>query len=217
MKTPINNGLAQSDLDLATFKLLRANLGDYAGIGLNWNPLTGKLDANSGGGATPITVNVQAPPYNATGDGVTDDTAAIQAAINDVCGSAVGGTVYLPGGTYLCNGVLQAGSNSVLKIPWRDTVTQPTIPFVLQGASPGVWVSPTFLGTGGSRIISRRIGTGNGPAILAAGPYIPPVAAGGALAPISAFNQTNVTIRDLNFRCAENPTLWEAHLRDRQD
>jgi hypothetical protein len=45
----------------------------------------------------PIYINVKDPPYNAAGDGVTDDTSAIQSAIND----AVGETVYFPPGTYL--------------------------------------------------------------------------------------------------------------------
>ncbi|MFD4547275.1 glycosyl hydrolase family 28-related protein [Streptomyces sp. NPDC058466] len=47
-------------------------------------------------------VSVKDPAYGATGDGVTDDTAAIQAAINSL--GSQGGTVYLPPGSYLLNG-----------------------------------------------------------------------------------------------------------------
>lgn len=43
--------------------------------------------------------NVREPPYNAAGDGVTDDTAAINAAISDAEADG-GGTVYIPAGTY---------------------------------------------------------------------------------------------------------------------
>jgi len=46
--------------------------------------------------------------YGAVHDGVTDDTAAIQAAIN-ACHDAGGGTVWFPGGTYLIAGALQNG------------------------------------------------------------------------------------------------------------
>lgn len=55
------------------------------------------------------TFNVKAPPYNAVGNGVTDDTAAVQAAIN-ACNSAGGGIVYFPEGTYL---VTPSGSPAV--------------------------------------------------------------------------------------------------------
>src|SRR5436853_259591 len=43
--------------------------------------------------------NVRSAPYNGKGDGVTNDTNAIQAAINDAEG--LGGTVYLPAGTWM--------------------------------------------------------------------------------------------------------------------
>ena len=44
--------------------------------------------------------NVMAAPYSAHADGLTDDTAAIQSALN-AAGAGGGGTVYLPSGTYL--------------------------------------------------------------------------------------------------------------------
>lgn len=55
---------------------------------------------------TGITVNVTNSPYSAKGDGVTDDTAAIQAAINaastwDGYTYTPGKVIYLPAGTYL--------------------------------------------------------------------------------------------------------------------
>lgn len=45
------------------------------------------------------TYNVTAAPYNATGNGVTDDTTAVQAAIT--AAATGGGRVLFPGGTYL--------------------------------------------------------------------------------------------------------------------
>lgn len=45
-------------------------------------------------------INVKDPTYGAVGNGVTDDTAAIQAAI-DAASAAGGGIVFLPPGTYL--------------------------------------------------------------------------------------------------------------------
>jgi hypothetical protein len=62
--------------------------------------------AHGGTPALPIipaySTNVTQSPYNAVGDGTTDNTTAIQAAINDV-NSHGGGTVQIPGpGVYMC-------------------------------------------------------------------------------------------------------------------
>ncbi|MFI0967050.1 glycosyl hydrolase family 28-related protein [Streptomyces sp. NPDC021080] len=62
-----------------------------------------------------VSVIVKDPAYGATGNGTTDDTAAIQAAISAV-GAAGGGVVYFPPGNYLLNGSspLTVSSNSVV-------------------------------------------------------------------------------------------------------
>ncbi len=69
-------------------------------------------------GSIPIGANVRSSPYNAAGDGVTDDTAAISAAVKAVAGT--GKAVYLPAGTYLVDptanqtGGIRLGSNMTL-------------------------------------------------------------------------------------------------------
>ena len=64
--------------------------------------------------------------FGATGDGTTDDTTAIQNAINAVIAQG-GGTLFFPAGTYLINATL-------------------TVPgaVILKGAGPGSNSLPTF-------------------------------------------------------------------------
>jgi hypothetical protein len=50
--------------------------------------------------ALPGMIDVKAPPYNAKGDGTTDDTATIQAALNAGCDGKTPKTLYFPAGTY---------------------------------------------------------------------------------------------------------------------
>ena len=66
-------------------------------------------------------MNVRNAAYGAKGDGVTDDTAAIQRAVNAVAGT--GGTVMIPDGTYMVNPIavsnvwgLRLGSNMTLSL-----------------------------------------------------------------------------------------------------
>ncbi len=76
------------------------------------------VSAGSGDG----TVNVQSAPFNAIGDGTTDDTAAIQAAID---ATANGGVVYLPPGIYSVNR-LNVPHDRAIKFqgtsPWASTL-----------------------------------------------------------------------------------------------
>lgn len=69
-------------------------------------------------GTIPVGANVRNAPYNALGNGVHDDTAALQAAINAVAGT--GKAVVVPAGTYMINPIvynnagLRLGSNMTL-------------------------------------------------------------------------------------------------------
>src|SRR5438128_2610946 len=69
----------------------------------------------------PMWFNVKSAKYGAKGDGVTDDTAAIQAAINDaqsVTGGVMtgaGAIVFFPVGTYLCRSGLTISSYITLQ------------------------------------------------------------------------------------------------------
>lgn len=99
--------------------------------------------ATAGGAANVLTLfNVKNPTYGATGNGTTDDTAAINAAVA-ACIAAGGGIVYFPEGTYKTSSAitvattvaiefLGAGWTSVLKptsatafdcIRWFDSTT----------------------------------------------------------------------------------------------
>ena len=57
--------------------------------------------------------NVKSPAYGATGDGSTDDSAALQAAV-DSASAAGGGTVFIPEGVYITDGITLADSVNIL-------------------------------------------------------------------------------------------------------
>jgi hypothetical protein len=82
-KQPINNGILQSDLNAAGFRVFSMNMGDYAGVNMSWNSITGKFDSYGGGGSVggvydgpaPLTLhttgksNDPAHPYTALNSG----------------------------------------------------------------------------------------------------------------------------------------------------
>jgi hypothetical protein len=91
-------------------------VGDYwlvesKGSG-NWAvPFYGRAN---GGPVKPLFISVKDPPYNAVGDGVTDDTSAIQAAINVACTSS-GRALIFPNGTYK----ITAALTIPLSVGWK--------------------------------------------------------------------------------------------------
>jgi len=204
LKTPINNGLAQSDFDFASFKARNANLSDYAGANMSWNTTNKQFDAASGGGGVPLGwINVKAAPYNAKGDGVTDDSAAINSAIA-AASSAGGGTIYFPRGTYICNGAFDATTNSILKVPIRDQNTVDAVVITLRGELPGV----AYLNLGNSTlqsiILTSKTGTGTAPALLATNAF--------NMNPLPGdFNNTYVFIKDMSFQISSQ-TMWGLRL-----
>jgi hypothetical protein len=68
------------------------------------------LSAGTVSGKLSEFVSVRDEPFGALGDGITDDTAAVQAAI-DAMEAVGGGTVYFPRGIYLCTGLTVTGTS----------------------------------------------------------------------------------------------------------
>ena len=230
-KLPINNGILQSDLDFALYKALRANLSDYAGSGLTWNVSTNKFDlAAPGAGSSAIaasgtplpnrvakwldtahiigstwpgtSVSVKDPPYNAAGDGVTDDTTAINTAMGDVV-LAGGGTVFFPNGVYLCNGPLLSTYNAILQIPWLSATSTSAVSLQLLGEQHPAWgVAVAFDANHASTITTTQAGTGSYPALLAGSPGY-----GTGVIPYTSMNNIMVVIKNLNFLLPDNPSL----------
>lgn len=144
--------------------------------------------------------------YGATGDGVTDDTAEIQAAI-DAAEAAGGGVVYFPAGQYVVGGTLQdtSRSNAQLLLPRRHCADDEQITIVLAGPHP----PPPVMSVIGTTpvptehaIIKGTLNAGTG-ALL------------GAWGPVGSFldlSLVHVVIRDLTFRMPSNPVLSALNL-----
>lgn len=92
---------------------LRSSLAGSGGSSLIGFSQSASYAAGSLGAKAQGLVSVKDAPFNAKGDGITDDTAAIAAAVAYVAGSG-GGTLYFPRGKYIGSVLLQDVSNVTL-------------------------------------------------------------------------------------------------------
>lgn len=73
-------------------------------------------------------INVKLPPYNAAGDGVTDDTVAINAAIAAVNASSGPATLFFPPGNYLVSAALTTITRNYVSVlgagHWASVIKQ---------------------------------------------------------------------------------------------
>lgn len=129
-----------------------------------YNPIRGTTSAPAG---VMTVYNVKDFNFGAVGDGIHDDTAAIQAALN-AAQQAGGGTVYLPVGTYLISAPLVAQGDGVYVVgtvlgwlygdnqPYKGTVILVASSFPV-GKPILTWQDPTVATTyngGGIRDLS---------------------------------------------------------------
>lgn len=78
--------------------------------------------------------NLPKPLKSLVGDGVTDDSKALQNAL-EYLNAIGGGKLFFPASVYLLDGDLQdvANYNAIIKIPYNPSVTAPPISIVLEG------------------------------------------------------------------------------------
>jgi hypothetical protein len=180
---------------------------DFVGAGVTATNAGGDVTVTIPGGAGLDWFNVE--DYGAVHDGTTDDTSAIQDAI-DACMTAGGGWVYFPNGIYAVEGALQSTStyNSQLTIPQNaypgDSTPPIAIGFLGEGPA-GQWnhgtSGPWAPGTSGAILLSNwAAAIADIPAVIAAGKY-------NAVYPAASFNWIEVTFRNIEIRTPANPKL----------
>lgn len=125
------------------------------GTTLSW----AEMDANLTNLNNAISYSVKDSVYGAKGDGVTDDSAAINAAI--LAASTSGGTVYVPAGTYIIGSSIILRSNvAIVGDGFNATIFK-----LKNGANTDVMKTltnvDTYIGTGTVGTQSVPIGNGN--------------------------------------------------------
>lgn len=156
--------------------------------------------------------------YGAVHDGVTDDTGAIQDAIN-ACFAADGGTVYFPNGTYIIAGTLQndvgvdaVDYNSQLYIPYSPATGIKQVKLVGESYNWLVTCQVNVDYTGGVILKSTIAGSGTFPSVIAsrgaaAGSYwnyTTPFIFGIKIIVNSFYKTTGPSMCGINFMKADN-------------
>jgi len=149
---PVNQGgtgsATQNFVDLSTTQAV-AGVKTFSSSPIVPTPTTATQAANKSyvdtqvSSATSSGLFYNVKGYSATGDGTTDDTTAIQNAIN-AANTAGGGTVYFPKGTYLCNGLVTYGNITLMGSGWGSVLHQKT------AAADGTYLISVNPGSGGS-------------------------------------------------------------------
>lgn len=139
--------------------------------------------------------------YGALGDGSTNDTVAVQAAIN-ACAAAGGGTVYFPPGEYVISGTLQdtGARNGQLLLPTISYTTDPPMTIRFRGANRPPFASTTPVrptAADGYSIITSTLTGASGTASCISG--------GNEIFPDR--NNISVVIEDLVCLAPDNPTF----------
>ena len=162
--------LVYSVMDATAMSNLQTNLAASTGTSLVGFSHANTYAAGTTGLALQAFINVKNAPYNAKGDGVTDDTAAIQAAITaaHIGGQASGNkAVYLPAGIYLLSASLAlpdyctligAGRFSTILI---GSMAGKSFIRSQYGETPGIGQRPTGLDVRGFSIQPSSIAAGS--------------------------------------------------------
>jgi len=158
-----------------------------------------------GGGASDLFNVVD---YGATGDGTTDDTTAVQDAI-DAAAAAGGGVVYFPSGIYNSAGGLQdtSRSNAQLLLPIVN-VSAEQITIELRGEVPPPSAASVIGSIGlpdNHSVIKGTLNTGSGTAPCMIGTW-------GPSGSFDDFSLVHVVLRNLTFRMPSNPVLTAVDL-----
>lgn len=152
-------------------------------------------------GSLPV-INVKT--FGAVGDGVTDDTAAIQAAIDFLDTNNLSGTIHFPDGIYIIDGPFldTSNSNAQILLPRRASSATSMISIMLTGSTP----APTYaVKRNKGAVLLSTLTSG-------AGSIIGGKVSSGAW-PIVGNSWCSIHLRNLTVRAQPNPTYSGVDLR----